>query len=779
MTGVGIWFIMSLLNPAATSILIHTFVFGWATEWVFFLIEIVAIFIYAYTFGRMDRKQHQLIGWIYFGAAWMSLFIINGIIDFMLTPGTWPVDRNFWSGFFNPTFWPSLFFRTFFALIIAGLFGLLTAAWIKKQQLRTTLVRFCALWLIIPFVFFIGSAYWYKSALPPEVEQLIFSRMPAMQTFFSGFLLFSTILLLGGLLLAIRLPGAVTRSFAVAMLIVGQLYMGCFEFIREGGRRPYIIREVMYSTSILTKDMASIRDQGLLKRARWVKNREITPASQMEAGKEVFNLLCLPCHAIDGPMRDIKKLTAAFTPSGLDALISGMEIFYPVMPPFAGTDAERMALATYIATGLNGRVDPAPIALPEKQAHTSPSFSPETSEHVLLAWSSLGMRYASDQTSPLDLLPPGNTFHAQLIRRGETPEIITEGVEIWYRPTNGAQDTAQPSGKMTAQADSFIAEDIPVLPYPRPEEFDPYPLYTLEAKDENGALLATTGMVVPVSTELGCLSCHGGKWRVDGKAGLSDATAANILAVHDRLSGTALLEKLNNGDRVRCQECHADPLVKAEGDGVRLNLSASMHGFHANYLRNRGADACTFCHPASSTGATRYFRDIHHANGLDCTNCHGAAEDHALSLLKKEKEGGKPQAEPLMVNLAPRGVSGVEEINPRIPWINQPDCLNCHADFQPPETDTAFNTWSSDEQGLYRNRTDESGRLLCAACHGSPHAVYPAVNPYGDDLDLIQPKQYQGNGLPLGSNRNCALCHTVAMEDEMHHPNMLREFRNE
>ena len=75
----------------------------------------------------------------------MSLFIINGVIDFMLTPGTWPEDRNFWSGFFNPTFWPALFFRTFFALIIAGLFGLMTAAWIREERLRTRMVRFCAL----------------------------------------------------------------------------------------------------------------------------------------------------------------------------------------------------------------------------------------------------------------------------------------------------------------------------------------------------------------------------------------------------------------------------------------------------------------------------------------------------------------------------------------------------------------------------------------------------------------------------------------------------------
>jgi hypothetical protein len=43
-SGVGIWFIIALINPAATSYLIHTFVFGWAAEYsplIFFLVTLV------------------------------------------------------------------------------------------------------------------------------------------------------------------------------------------------------------------------------------------------------------------------------------------------------------------------------------------------------------------------------------------------------------------------------------------------------------------------------------------------------------------------------------------------------------------------------------------------------------------------------------------------------------------------------------------------------------------------------------------------------------------
>ncbi len=64
LTGVGIWFTISLLSPQATSLLVHTFVFGWAIEWVFFAGEIVALLVYYYRFKDMPRKTHLKIGWL-------------------------------------------------------------------------------------------------------------------------------------------------------------------------------------------------------------------------------------------------------------------------------------------------------------------------------------------------------------------------------------------------------------------------------------------------------------------------------------------------------------------------------------------------------------------------------------------------------------------------------------------------------------------------------------------------------------------------------------------
>jgi len=95
LTGVGIWFVIGLVNPAATSTLIHTFVFGWAIEWVFFIGEITALLVYHYYFDKLERVLREKVAFFYFLFAFLSLVIINGILSFMLTPGKWLATGGF------------------------------------------------------------------------------------------------------------------------------------------------------------------------------------------------------------------------------------------------------------------------------------------------------------------------------------------------------------------------------------------------------------------------------------------------------------------------------------------------------------------------------------------------------------------------------------------------------------------------------------------------------------------------------------------------------------
>ncbi|MFZ5570462.1 MAG: cytochrome ubiquinol oxidase subunit I [Thermodesulfobacteriota bacterium] len=810
LTGVGIWFTISLLNPTATSRLIHIFVFAFATEWVFFLCEIIALFIYYHRFDSMERSRHLRIGWLYALFAFLSLFVINGIVAFMLTPGKWLHSGDFWHGFFNPTFWPALFFRTFMALMLAGIFGLVTAVFIRQEELRATLVRYCAKWLLLPFPGLVLSAWGYIAVLPEQQVAMIFQRSPEILPFLKSFGVIGGLLFLAGCLGLTRFASQRCRKIlAFGLLLLGFGFMGSFEWIREAGRRPFILYGLAYSNAVLAEDLEVLSQQGILASTRWARYRTIGKDNEMEAGRELFAFMCAGCHSIGGPMNDIKALTRDIPVTGLTAMLAGMGRINDYMPPFPGTAAERQALATYIAAGLNGNAEPHAGVMPAKErAFDQPRFDAGKDAHVLLAWCDQGVQLLTDADGFFRLAAPGVDIHAQLIRRGETPEIVTEGAEVTYRIEDGFQQPAErvdywrfartsagkplppntgAAGKTVAgrmdileESTGFIARKVPVVPYTSSGEFHPYPLITVEARDsDDGKLLAATRFTAAVSTELGCRRCHGGPWRFQNTTGISDQTARHILSVHDRSNRTDLSSRAARGAPPSCHDCHPSGQGAGDGRGDLLNLSAAIHGFHANYMTGGdAADSCMICHPDSPEGFTRGFRGIHHALGMDCGNCHGRMEEHAVSLLLPELDAAKKGAYRLMKHLTSENTGDMNGIAARRPWVNEPDCLNCHQDFQPPETDQAgLDQWTKEEGLLFRARTDEVG-LRCPACHGITHAVYPATNIFGQDRDNIQPVQYQGEPYPIGSNRNCKVCHTIDMTEEIHHPNMLGLFRN-
>ena len=179
-TGVGIWFTIGLVSPEATSSLIHTFVWGWAIEWVFFFVEIAAALIYASSWDRLNRAAHMAVGWVYFVAAWASLAIINGILTYMLTPGRWLQTHAFWAGFFNPTYWPSLVARSGMAMVLGGMFGLITGLRVGSP-VRERVLRYAGTWVLLGTVLLVLPARWYFADFPPEPKAYFEVILPAMR----------------------------------------------------------------------------------------------------------------------------------------------------------------------------------------------------------------------------------------------------------------------------------------------------------------------------------------------------------------------------------------------------------------------------------------------------------------------------------------------------------------------------------------------------------------------------------------------------------------------
>lgn len=354
-TGVGIWFVIALVNPAATSLLIHNFVFGWAAEWVFFTVEIAAAFVYFYMFDRMDPATHLRVGWLYFGAAWLSLVLITGIIGVMLTPGSWAEDRNFWAGFFNPSFWPSVAFRTCIAVMIAACYGYLSASFARDRQVRTAMSRFSAGWALAGLAAAVPAGLWYLAVLPAEAGTLVMGKSPtivvAAQATAAGVVVLLAVILVFGVLR----PGGNIKPFAVLAMAGALLVMGGFEWTREAARRPYVINEVMYSNGIFKQDMAALAGEGYLRRALWAGERETENEKRLAAGQELFIHQCYACHTVNGRNNDIVAATAGMSYKALTSYLAKIHETRYFMPPFAGNEAERRALAAYIAGELHGK----------------------------------------------------------------------------------------------------------------------------------------------------------------------------------------------------------------------------------------------------------------------------------------------------------------------------------------------------------------------------------------------------------------------------------------
>ena len=182
-SGVGIWFTIGLISPMATSNLIHIYVWGWAIEWVFFFLEITAALLYLYGWDKLDARLHKWYGWIYFIAAYLSLVIINGIITFMLTSGSWIRNHEFWQGFFNPTYFPSLAFRTAISLALAGIYALITASVQKDKALKARIVRWSALWIVPSLAVLPALGAWYIRRIPAELWANARGGMPTATHF--------------------------------------------------------------------------------------------------------------------------------------------------------------------------------------------------------------------------------------------------------------------------------------------------------------------------------------------------------------------------------------------------------------------------------------------------------------------------------------------------------------------------------------------------------------------------------------------------------------------
>jgi hypothetical protein len=350
-----------------------------------------------------------------------------------------------------------------------------------------------------------------------------------------------------------------------------------------------------------------------------------------------------------------------------------------------------------------------------------------SNEYVVFAWNNLGMHCLNPTYNELVILPPYNTVQAQVIKRGDPPQIITSGVTVEFSIMNNTSSYRKRayggfwdnftalfggtppahdigltgtglSGTMANQAGTnfYIAEGVPLVPVNDAGIWNPYQVYEITVKDNSNNLLVTTEATAPTSDEINCAKCH--------TAGTT-SVFTNILHSHDVAIGTSLVSQ----EPVLCASCHGSPALGTNGPGSSGKyLSQAIHSFHAT--KNA---SCYDCHPGTATKCSRSIRHMGSTGDGNCTTCHGQLADVASSI-----------------------------DNGRVPWVTEPKCVDCHTGVDGVDTGT----------DLYRNANGH-GNVMCAACHGSPHAMYPAR----EVSDNYQPNQYQGS--TIKSIGSCGVCH--------------------
>jgi hypothetical protein len=342
--------------------------------------------------------------------------------------------------------------------------------------------------------------------------------------------------------------------------------------------------------------------------------------------------------------------------------------------------------------------------------------------YVLLSWNDLGMHCMNRLHASFSVLPPYNNLDAQLVRRGDAthlPVLDTTGVTISYSIPGNTYSVGKTdfwtyayalfgvtlpadvgltgkglTGSLDRVPPRFRAEGIPLTPFPdaTPTVESPYQQALVIARDGGGAELARSTPVVPVSTELSCVSsgCH--------------SSETQILQEHETVAGFS-----PTATPILCASCHADPVLGTTGRTDAFYFSFRMHDAH-KFMDQQltGATLCYKCHPGQ---VARCLRGVM-ANrfGLVCQDCHGGMATMASSI-----ETG------------------------RVPWVQEPACRTCHT-----------SRFGEPIGQLYRHSTGHGG-LMCEACHNSTHSEWASFLA-ADNANVIA---LQGTAAPLGDCTVC------------------------
>ncbi|MFA5028063.1 MAG: cytochrome c [Candidatus Methylomirabilota bacterium] len=369
-TGVGIWYTTTVASPRGISALIHTFVWMWATEWVFFVIEVIGVYMLVYLANRLDAQTHLKVSLIFGLASYTTMLVIVGILSFMLWPGKadWYQRGGVLDAFFGANTFAHLGMRTAFMFAMTAVVGGIVAARLEDAALKREVARALA-WLGLGSTLAGAALFrWYLATLPETARLLLENRLP-------GWFTPSVLAVLAGILayfaLTLFRPRALVAGGA-AVMTGAVLVFGLWpeEVARESIRKPWVAGGYVYSNQVLGRDVPGIgvrseipilEARGFLKAHPFVPERlrVVDDANRMEAGRVLALVACSNCHSLG---RTGMRPLPDYIPAGSKApeiaaylqaaLATGTTLYMPQIPL---RDDEALALAGFLAALPGGR----------------------------------------------------------------------------------------------------------------------------------------------------------------------------------------------------------------------------------------------------------------------------------------------------------------------------------------------------------------------------------------------------------------------------------------
>ncbi len=455
--------------------------------------------------------------------------------------------------------------------------------------------------------------------------------------------------------------------------------------------------------------------------------------------------------------------------------------------------------------------------VPPDGGGSSGSGVPEQPPYHVFASSADAVSWVNGEYATFGVLPPHTVLRAQVVQRdaGGKPALLDSSqVEIRYEAV--ADATGSINSKSLAKTDlwsgapglpfgytlgagrgltglsmpgdaatsgpqlmpwsdpraRFEADGLPLFPIDDAGQPNEHATFRVTAFDKtSGATLGQSDLVVAVSSQTGCASCHTTGGAGTGRAGVTWSANAdlekqskeNILKVHDAKHGTQFSQP---GAVAICGLCHDSKVSRIMGAVASSglpSLSGAIHRAHADFVpADGGAASCSVCHAAEHMTKGAMGR-----SGLSCGQCHGDMK--AVGALSPLAAGGS--------------IDGAADGAPRRSWIDEPRCESCHTGDALDHlsgagydlaadglrltrayrtTDVAASPLRNDASRFsagagtrYKDGRGHSG-LGCAVCHGASHAEWSKAA--GEASADAVPTSMQGHP---GAVVECDVCHVA------------------